>query len=139
LDDVPPSHPPGFTTWGKIVIALMKLITRSTRIPAFDVDIEIGDEELSLAEYGIQGKIVYTPGHSSGSVSIVLEGGEVFVGDLAMNMAPLRFSPGLPIFGDDIQIVKNSWKKLLQMGVKTVYPAHGKPFSAEIMKQSIGS
>jgi hydroxyacylglutathione hydrolase len=138
IDDIPPSQPPGFTIWGKIIIELLKLATRSVRIPQFSVSVETGDEDISLAEYGIPGTVVHTPGHSPGSVSIVLECGEVFVGDLAMNMFPMRMSPGLPIFGYDMQIVKNSWRKLLAMGVRTVYPAHGKPFSAEIMKKAVG-
>lgn len=54
-----------------------------------------------------------------------------------MNMFPMRLSPGLPIFGDDIQVVKQSWRKLLDMGAKTVYPAHGKPFPAEILKKTV--
>jgi len=137
LDEVPPSQPPGFTLWGKIIIALLKLYTRSVRIPAFEVDIVAGDEVISLVEFGIPGKVIYTPGHSWGSVSILLDSGEVFVGDLAMNMAPLRFSPGLPIFGDDMQVVKNSWRKLLDMGARTVYPAHGKPFPADLLEGAV--
>ena len=66
---------------------------------------------------------------------MLLERGEAFVGDLAMNMFPLRLNSGLPIIGDDIQVVKESWRKLLGMGAKTVYPAHGKPFSAELMRK----
>jgi glyoxylase-like metal-dependent hydrolase (beta-lactamase superfamily II) len=54
-----------------------------------------------------------------------------------MNMLPMRFSPGLPIFGDDLRVVKESWRKLLKMGVKHVYPAHGKPFSAEVMAAAV--
>jgi glyoxylase-like metal-dependent hydrolase (beta-lactamase superfamily II) len=137
LDDTPPSQPPGFTSWGKFIIALLKLATRSVHIPLFDVDIVLGEEEIPLVNYGIPGKVVHTPGHSLGSVSVVLVSGEAFVGDLAMNMAPMRFSPGLPIFGDDIQIVKSSWRKLKSMGVRTVFPAHGKPFPADIIYRSL--
>jgi glyoxylase-like metal-dependent hydrolase (beta-lactamase superfamily II) len=54
-----------------------------------------------------------------------------------MNMLPMRLSPGLPIFGDDIHIVKKSWQKLLDMGAKMVYPAHGKPFSVEALKSAL--
>jgi hypothetical protein len=72
------------------------------------VDIVAGDEEISLVEYGIPGKVIHTPGYSLGSVSVLLENGEAFVGDLAMNMVPLRLKPGLPIFGDSLSIVKNS-------------------------------
>lgn len=131
LDDVYPSQPPGFTLWGKIIIAFLKLYSLIVRIPKFEVDIVAGDEEISLVEYGIPGKVVYTPGHSWGSISVLLDSGEAFVGDLAMNMFPMRLKPGLPIFGDDILIVKKSWQKLIDMGAKTVYPAHGKHFSVE--------
>jgi glyoxylase-like metal-dependent hydrolase (beta-lactamase superfamily II) len=56
--------------------------------------------------------VIHTPGHSSGSVSVLLETGDVFVGDLAMNGLPLRLGPGLPIFAEDLQKVKESWKML---------------------------
>jgi glyoxylase-like metal-dependent hydrolase (beta-lactamase superfamily II) len=137
LDEAHPSQPPGFTSWGKIIIAVLKRYTANMHISSFEVDIVAGDDEISLSEYGIPGKVVHTPGHSWGSVSVLLDGGHAFVGDLAMNMFPIRLNPGLPIFGDDIQVVKKSWQKLLDLGAKTVYPAHGKPFPAEILKQSI--
>ncbi len=131
LDDFHPSQPPGITLWGKVVIALLKLYTNRIRSPKVEVDIVAGDEEIPLVDYGIPGKVVCTPGHSWGSVSVLLDSGEAFVGDLAMNMFPLRLNPGLPILGDDILIVKKSWQKLIDMGAKIVYPAHGKPFPVE--------
>jgi len=137
LEDDKTSQPPGLTSWGKILIGLMKLASPFIKPPTFEVDIVVGDEDISLAEYGVPGKVIHTPGHSWGSVSVLLEGGEVFVGDLAMNTFPMRLSPGLPIFGDDIQLVKESWRKLLALGAKTVYPAHGKPFSADVMREAI--
>jgi hypothetical protein len=33
--------------------------------------------------------------------------------------------------------VKESWRLLLEQGAKTVYPAHGKPFSADIMRAAV--
>ena len=131
LDETHPSQPPGFTLWGKTIIAILKLYTQFVHIPTFEVDIVAGDEEISLEEYGIPGRVVYTPGHSWGSVSILLDSGEAFVGDLAMNMPPMRLNPGLAIFGDDILLVKKSLRKLLDKGAKTIYPAHGKPFPVE--------
>jgi hydroxyacylglutathione hydrolase len=137
LDETHPSQPPGFTLWGKIIIEMLKIYTSKMRLPPFQVDIVAKAEEISLVEYGIPGKVVYTPGHSWGSVSVLMDGGQVLAGDLAMNMFPMRISPGLPIFGDDIQVIKKSWQKLLYMGAKTVYPAHGKPFPAEILKKAV--
>ena len=48
---------------------------------------------------------------------------------------PLRLSPGLPIFAEDLQEVKDSWKLLLDKGARMVYPAHGRYFSAEIIRK----
>jgi glyoxylase-like metal-dependent hydrolase (beta-lactamase superfamily II) len=101
------------------------------------VDIVLEDDEFSLEEYGVSGKIVYAPGHSSGSVSILLETGEAFVGDMAMNKFLLRLSPGLPIYAEDWSKLIESWKMLLNRGIKTVYPAHGEPFSVDIIRKAI--
>jgi glyoxylase-like metal-dependent hydrolase (beta-lactamase superfamily II) len=137
LEDSRVSQPPGLTAWGKFIIALVRLFSPFIRLPSFEVDIVAGDEEISLAEYGIPGKVIPTPGHSWGSVSVLLETGEAFVGDLAMNALPMRLTPGLPVFGDDMEIVKQSWKKLIEKGAKTVYPAHGKPFSIDHIQKAL--
>jgi hydroxyacylglutathione hydrolase len=129
--------PPGVTPWGHVFKGFMTMFMPLVHIPSTEVDVVLGDEEWSLGQYGIPGKVFHTPGHSSGSVSILLEKGEVFVGDLAMNKFPLRLSPGLPIFAEDSAILKASWKMLLDHGAKTVYPAHGNPFSADIIRRAL--
>ena len=127
-------NPPGATTWGKILMGVVPIIMPLFKIPSTSVDMVIGDEGLSLHEYGIRGEVIHTPGHSSGSISLLLETGDVFVGDLAMNMFPFTLSPSLPIFAEDIQQVKESWKLLLDKGAKIVYPAHGKPFPVDVIQ-----
>ena len=129
--------PPGITLWGRVFISLHKKFLPLINIPPAKVDVAIGDEGLSLSDYGIPGRVLHTPGHSSGSVSVLLETGEAFVGDLAMNKFPLRFSPGLPIFAEDQATVVESWRSLLDQGATTVYPAHGKPFPAEVIRKAI--
>jgi len=129
--------PPGITAWGHILSKIIKLFLPFVSIPATDVDIMIENEGLSLKEYGIPGRVICTPGHSSGSVSVLLETGEAFVGDMAMNMFPLRFSPGLPIFAEDPIKLKESWKSLLDQGAKLIYPSHGEPFPADIIRKVI--
>ena len=130
--------PPGVTTWGNILDKLVSwFITPFKHIHATEVDIVLKDEEFSLNEYGIKGKIIHTPGHSSGSVSILLDTGEAFVGDLAMNKIPLRLTPGLPIFAEDWPKLIESWQKLLDLGVRIIYPSHGDPFSADIIENEL--
>jgi len=129
--------PPGVTTWGRIFVKIMALFMPLVHIPATQVELILGDEALSLAEYGIPGKIMATPGHSRGSVSVLLETGDAFVGDMAMGEFPMRLSPGLPIFAEDVQQLRQSWQSLLDAGAKTIYPAHGTPFPADIMRQAL--
>jgi glyoxylase-like metal-dependent hydrolase (beta-lactamase superfamily II) len=86
---------------------------------------------MSLDDFGIPGKILYTPGHTYGSVSVVLESGEAFVGCLAQNRAPFVFRPKLPIYAKDLELLKESWIKVLNHGAKIIYPGHGKPFPIE--------
>lgn len=129
--------PPGVTTWGRILIAAMAMCMPLVHVPAANVDVVLGDEGLSLTEYGIPGRVIHTPGHSMGSVSVLLDTGDALVGDLAMNRFPLRFSPGLPIFAEDLQSVKESWRLLLDEGAETIHPAHGKPFSADVIARAL--
>jgi hydroxyacylglutathione hydrolase len=132
-----PPPPPAVTAWGRILVKLIAMSAASAEFPATDVDIVLEDDGLSLAEYGIPGRVIYTPGHTPGSVSVLLETGDAFVGDLAMNGLPLRLGPGLPIFAENVQQVKESWKTLLDQGAQMVYPGHGKPFPANVMRKAL--
>ena len=131
--------PPGVTTWGKVFIAIHTLFLPLIKISAASVDVVLGDESFPLDQYGVLGRILHTPGHSSGSVSVLLDSGEAFVGDLAMNKFPLRLTPGLPIFAEDRGTVIESWHMLLEAGARTIYPAHGKPFPADVMRRAIAA
>jgi glyoxylase-like metal-dependent hydrolase (beta-lactamase superfamily II) len=104
------------------------------RVPTLVPDILVGDEGLDLAPYGVDGRVVHTPGHSPGSLSVVLPSGEAFVGDLAMNGAPMCLHPRFGVFAQDPDIVLASWRSLVAMGVRTVYPAHGRPFPASALQ-----
>jgi glyoxylase-like metal-dependent hydrolase (beta-lactamase superfamily II) len=126
--------PPGTTFLGRLLSSLGSLIPAIT-VPPTGADILIGDDGLSLDVYGIPGEVIYTPGHTLGSVSVLLGSGDAFVGDLAMNARMMRLTPGPPIFAEDMDLVLGSWAKLLKSGAKRIYPAHGKPFSADVFKR----
>jgi glyoxylase-like metal-dependent hydrolase (beta-lactamase superfamily II) len=126
--------PPGVNLWGRLLDKAVTMCLPLIDVPAAQPDIVIGNEGISLAEYGISGRIIHTPGHSSGSVSVLLDTGDVFVGDMAMNKFPLTLRPGLPIFAEDFDELKKSWRMLLDHGAKTVYPSHGKPFPASTIR-----
>jgi hypothetical protein len=52
-----------------------------------------------------------------------------------MNGFPLILGSGLPIFAEDLHKVKEGWNLLLYKGAKMIFPAHGNPFSAEIIRK----
>jgi glyoxylase-like metal-dependent hydrolase (beta-lactamase superfamily II) len=69
-----------------------------------------------LEQIGIMGEILHTPGHSDDSVSLLLDDGKVFTGDLT--------PPGL-ISYEDQGLVLASWRLLQDRGAAVVYPGHG--------------
>jgi glyoxylase-like metal-dependent hydrolase (beta-lactamase superfamily II) len=129
--------PPGLTLWGSIFMKSMALFKPLIRIEASEVDLVIDQDDLALADYGIPGKVIHTPGHTPGSVSVLLETGDAFVGDIAVNWFPLCLRPRLAALGDDLDQVKESWRLLLGEGAATVHPGHGKPFSADVIRKAL--
>ena len=128
--------PTGTTAWGRSLRFILNPVTKVLfKFPGQKADIVLDNSDYPLHDFGINGRIVYTPGHTSGSVSVLLESGDAFVGCLAHNNLPFRLKPGLPIFADDIEEVKRNWKRVIEQGAKTIYPAHGDPFPVEIIKK----
>jgi endoribonuclease LACTB2 len=64
---------------------------------------------------GIAGELIHTPGRSDDSVSLLLDTGEVFTGDLR---DPRLIGPENP------DVVMASWRTLRDRGAKTVYAGH---------------
>lgn len=123
--------PKALTRWGMVMRAVgMRVLPHFPPIPPLEPDVLLGDDGLDLGPYGVAGRIVHTPGHSPGSVSVLLEGGEAFVGDLTMNGPPMCLKPSFGIFAHQPELVLPSWRHLLELGATTIYPAHGRPFPA---------
>lgn len=137
VENTPTPLSPGVTLWGRIFKALHKVFMPLIKVPPLKVDLALGDDGLSLVNYGILGRVLHTPGHSSGSVTVLMDTGEAFVGDLAMNRFPLCLSPSLPIFADNPAAVLSSWKTLIKLGASTVYPAHGKLFPVAAIEKAL--
>ena len=91
--------------------------------------------DTSLVSFGIPGNIILTPGHTHGSLSVLLSSGEAFVGDLAANYLPFGFGPILPPFAEDMEELLESWRRLLSAGARKIFPAHGQPFPAAWLTQ----
>ncbi|MFX1320595.1 MAG: MBL fold metallo-hydrolase [Promethearchaeota archaeon] len=88
-----------------------------------------------LRNIGIDGTILYTPGHTKDGISVILKDGSVFPGDNTMNSWYFNIF-GIkkrPIYIQDIGLIFNSWKRYIEFGGKFVYPAHGKPFDIKYL------
>jgi glyoxylase-like metal-dependent hydrolase (beta-lactamase superfamily II) len=129
--------PKGIGFYGKITKPWLFAIFKKISFPKFKPDLLIGSEPYPLNAYGIDGNIIHTPGHTPGSISVILDSGEAFVGCMAHNGLPFRLSPGLPIYAQDIEGIKKCWKVLIDRGVKMIFPGHGKPFPVDVIKKSL--
>ena len=69
-----------------------------------------------LEQLGINGEIIYTPGHSEDSISIILDEGIAIVGDLE----PID---NVPAYSDN-DILRNSWNKILSYNLEVVFYGH---------------
>jgi len=81
-----------------------------------NVTISFAESRSVLERLGIPGEIVHTPGHSDDSVSLLLDDGSAFTGDLT--------HPAL-VGESDAAVVSASWRLLGERGATRVYPAHG--------------
>ncbi len=93
------------------------------------------DESFDLGEYGIEARILHTPGHTPGSISLILPDGTAIVGDVMMGgyMGGNLFGsrPNYHYFADDLNAVHKSICALFDAGVKTFYVGHGGPLLRE--------
>lgn len=96
------------------------------------------DGEFSLKGYGVNGKIIATPGHTAGSISIILEGGEAIIGDLVMGGFIFRQIPSFPHFAYDLFLVRESLGLIMQLKLKTLHTSHGGPFTPEMITRRLG-
>jgi glyoxylase-like metal-dependent hydrolase (beta-lactamase superfamily II) len=86
-----------------------------------------------LQAYGIEGYILPTPGHTAGSLTVVIEKDHAIVGDTLFNIFKHSVFP--PYANDQEELLK-SWKKLLDIGCECFYPGHGKPFTRERLQKT---
>lgn len=110
------------------VVATLRGLMKVPEIKGMEPDILINGET-DLRPYGLEGKIVPTPGHTRGSVSVMLDGGCALVGDLICGGLVRKKSPGFPYFGYDKQEIYKSIQKILDLDPKIIYAGHGGHFT----------
>jgi glyoxylase-like metal-dependent hydrolase (beta-lactamase superfamily II) len=79
-----------------------------------NVTIACGQSRQLLGQVGISGEILHTPGHTDHCVSLLLDDGSVFTGDLPPET-----------FAFDNPVALETWRALRERGATRVFPAHG--------------
>lgn len=86
------------------------------------------EAEASLAEFGVAGRVLATPGHTRGSVSVLLDSGEALVGDAMNGGVPFPAGrPGKLIIAEDHAQALASQRLLASKNPKRVFVGHGSP------------
>ncbi len=81
-----------------------------------NVVFDCAESRAHLAKLRLAGQIVPTPGHSDDSVSLILDDGSAFTGDLT----PMALAEA-----EHAEALAASWQRLRDLGMRTVYPGHG--------------
>ena len=69
-----------------------------------------------LSSIGISGEIIHTPSHSADSISLIMDDGSCFVGDLE----PSEYLEAY----DNNEALKNDWDLIMYYNPKTIFFAH---------------
>jgi hydroxyacylglutathione hydrolase len=107
--------------------------------PAASVDIVVEDS-LDLHPYGIDGEVIHTPGHSPGSVSVIVRGKDgigVVAGDLLIGGFFGFFNPRTPrrhMIINNLEQMRASIDRVLSYSPAQVYLGHGGPISGPVLQ-----
>lgn len=102
---------------------LLKSVISYLPKPTFLPDISLENEH-NLLRFGLEGAIIETPGHTNGSLTIVLDNGNAFVGDLFSKFKN-KIVPNN--FADDQKKIAVSMNKLSVLKNYVFFPGHGNP------------
>lgn len=115
-----------YNFFGRILINTTKVMNKFNKLKKFNVDFFIEDKD-SLEEYGVEGidGVVHSlPGHTKGSVGLIVDNDKFIVGDAMMN----HFSPSpASIFENRDEMLK-SVDFIKNSNASVIYTGHGKSF-----------
>jgi glyoxylase-like metal-dependent hydrolase (beta-lactamase superfamily II) len=102
----------------------------------FEADIMMKNgDELKLGEFGVDGIVRHTAGHTPGSIAIELASQDMLVGDLVASgilIGGIAFTGRAirPPFEDDSQAVARQLTRMLNGGARRFHMGHGGPLEA---------
>ena len=129
--------PAGTSSFSRMVSRVGKLIGKLRfGYPSFNTGIAV-EEQVNLENEGFPSlRVISTPGHSEGSISIVVDNAIAIAGDTVFGI--FRNSI-FPPFADNVPEMLNSWEKLLDTGCRLFLPGHGKSIKREKLLQEFNA
>ena len=115
---------------------MIKLFT-GLKVKSCKVDVVV-KVDLDLNAYGVAARVLTTPGHTMGSLSVLASDGSCAIGD---NLGGLVFKDkaSMPPLAEDPRMIGPSLKKVLDAGAKSFYPGHGNPWSAAMIREKFAA
>lgn len=117
----------------KIIVKAVGKLMPANETVTIKADVEIADE-YDLRKYGVDARIIHTPGHSPGSVCIVTGDRQCIAGDTLFNMFPGTHYP--IIVYDKKELIK-TYRLLDEIDSLIYYPGHGKAITRKAFKKKI--
>ena len=91
----------------------------------------IVDEKYDLIDFEFNMYIIHTPGHSKGSMGIIIDNEIAIVGDAMFGV----FGNSIyPPFADDPETMVKSWNKLINTNCDLFLPGHGKEIRRKLLE-----
>ena len=94
------------------------------------LDLE-ASEGLRLDEFGVPATILHSPGHTPGSISVIMDSGDAIVGDIFMGGyaggALLPSRPNFHYFADNLSMAMESLDRVLRVSFGRLFVGHGGP------------
>jgi hydroxyacylglutathione hydrolase len=118
---------PAGTRWkAKLLVGVGRTFARGLmKYQGCVPDLQLEDS-YDLKEYGFPGKVIHTPGHTIGSMVVLMEGGELISGDTFFGVEGKQH---FPPFAEDLPALLRSWKMLRSVEATKIFPAHGRYFA----------
>ncbi len=91
------------------------------------------EEGLDLTDFGPNARLIHTPGHSRGSISLIVDDEIGLVGDAMFGVFPCTI---FPPFADDVLRLVSSWGRLLETGCRLFLPGHGSADNRRLVEKA---
>lgn len=101
---------------------------------AYTADLYIS-KTMSLEKYGIEGKVVPSKSHTPGSLVVLLDTKEAFVGDLIRGSLGNKNQATEHFYMDDFELAHNDLLAYVNEGYVVFYPGHWGPLDATGVKE----